>query len=128
MYGGIWTSPQSDKACFLCVLYVQQASKHLPNIQGGSKHMGVSKHTGEYPNIWGHPNIHEAVKTYIGCQNIWRHPNILVGIQTYWNIQAYGASKHRGGPSKYMGHPNIQGASKHMGASKCVGYIDTSLV
>ena len=46
-YGGVQTcrghpnvwghmdTPQSDKACFLFVVYVQQASKHLPNIQGG---------------------------------------------------------------------------------------------
>ena len=49
---GIWRPHQSDKACFLCVVYVQQASKHLPNIQGhpniwrACKHMGLSKHTG----------------------------------------------------------------------------------
>ena len=38
MYGGIWTPPLSDKVSFLCVVYVQGASKH-------------------HPNIWGHPNI-----------------------------------------------------------------------
>ena len=38
MYGGMWTPPLSDKVSFLCVVYVQGASRH-------------------HPNIWGHPNI-----------------------------------------------------------------------
>ena len=38
MYGGMWTLPLSDKVSFLCIVYVQGASKH-------------------HPNIWGHPNI-----------------------------------------------------------------------
>ena len=38
MYGGMWTPPLSDRVSFLCVVYVQGASKH-------------------HPNIWGHPNI-----------------------------------------------------------------------
>ena len=29
MYGGIWTPPLSDKACFLFVVYVQGTSKHM---------------------------------------------------------------------------------------------------
>ena len=29
---GIWTPLKCDKACFLCVVYVQGASKHLSNI------------------------------------------------------------------------------------------------
>ena len=37
---GILTPPQSDKACFLCVVYVQWASKHLLNIQGGIQTYG----------------------------------------------------------------------------------------
>ena len=42
--GCIWTPPQSDKACFLCVVYVQLASKHLPDIHGGIQTYG-SVHT-----------------------------------------------------------------------------------
>ena len=34
------------KACFLCVVYVQGASKHQSKYTGGIKHMGVSKHMG----------------------------------------------------------------------------------
>ena len=90
LYGGIWTAPQSDKACLLCVAYVQQASKHVPNIWGhpniwGCPHLGASKHTGENLNIWG-------IQT---CRSIqtWGHPNIQ-GI-----IQTYGASKHTGDAS-----------------------------
>ena len=106
---GIWTPPQSDKACFLCVVYVQQASKHLPYIWGhpniwecphifrGHQNIGVPKHTGEYPNIWG-------IQTCRGCPN-------MGGIQTY------------SGLSKHMRHPNILGVSKHMGASKHMGGI-----
>ena len=76
----IRTPPQSDKAHFLCVVYVQQASKHLPNIHEGIQtygcvhtYSGASKHRGvqtyrEYPNMWGcpknmgHPNICRASK------------------------------------------------------------------
>ena len=29
MYGGIWTPLWSDKTCCLCVLYVQEVSKHM---------------------------------------------------------------------------------------------------
>ena len=47
--GGIWTHPKSDKACFLFDVYVQQASKHLPN-----KHRGIQ--------------IYEGVQTYGGIQ------------------------------------------------------------
>ena len=62
MYGDIWTSPQSDKACFLFVVYVLQESKHLPNIHRGNQtygsvqtyrrhpNIGVPKLTGGYPN------------------------------------------------------------------------------
>ena len=96
MYGGIWTPPQSDKACLLCDVYVQQASKHLPY-------------------IWGHPNIWKCLHLFGG------HPNIGVPKCNGESIQTYGASKHRGrcpnmggiktyrGLSKHMGHPNIQG-------------------
>ena len=85
MYGCIWTPAQSDKACFLCVVYVQQASKISSKHMGASRHIqghpniGVPKHTGEYPNM-GHPDIQEGVQR-------WGHPNI-------WGIQTYrGASK-----------------------------------
>ena len=80
MYGGIWTPNQPDKACFLCVVYVKQAPKHLPN-------------------IWG-------IKTYGGIQTCGRvhtySGNILTwGAQTYRELSnTYGASKHTGGASK----------------------------
>ena len=81
MYGGMWTPPLSDKVSFLCVVYVQGAAKH-------------------HPNIWGHPNI-GAVQTYRGHSNIG-------STQTYGGIQTYrGASKHMWA-SKCMGaygHP-----------------------
>ena len=38
MYGSMWTPPLSNRVSFLCVVYVQGASKH-------------------HPNIWEHPNI-----------------------------------------------------------------------
>ena len=34
IYGGHMNTPQSDRACFPCIVYVQQASKHLLNIHG----------------------------------------------------------------------------------------------
>ena len=40
----VYGYPQSGKACFLCVVYVQQASKHLANIHGGIQTYG-SVHT-----------------------------------------------------------------------------------
>ena len=129
---GHMNTPQSDKACFLCFIYVQQVSKHLQNIwgafklmdlsthiQGASKH-GVPKHTGEYPNIWGHPNIQEGVQTW--------------GTQTYgglskhmWASKYMGASKHMGvsthiqGASKHRGAQTYQGVSKHTGVSRHTG-------
>ena len=59
-HSNIWGHPnvwghmdthQSDKACFLWVVYVQQASKHFPNIHGGIQTYG-GVHT-----LRGHPNI-----------------------------------------------------------------------
>ena len=48
--GGMWTPPLCDKACFLCVVYVQQTSKHHPNIWG-------------CPNIWECPHIFRGIQT-----------------------------------------------------------------
>ena len=95
MYGCIWTSPQSDKACFLFVVYVQQASKHLPNIH------------------WG-------IQTYRSMQTYWRHPNTEVPKLTgdYQNI---GASKHTRGASKYMGASKHRGIPKHTGRHSNIG-------
>ena len=74
MYGGIWIPPQSDKACFICVVYVQQASKHLTNIW-------------RHPNIWECPHIKGTLKHR--------------GVQTYGGIQTYRrVSKHTGDASK----------------------------
>ena len=55
MYGGIWTPPWSDKTCFHCVVYVQQTSRHHPNMQGDTQ--GVSKQYRGHPNIWEHSNV-----------------------------------------------------------------------
>ena len=86
MYGGIWTPLMSDKACFLCVVYVQGASKHHSNIWGASKHMGC-------PNL-GHPNIQRVCK-HTGASKL------------------RGPSKHMVASlqeaSKYREHPNIWG-------------------
>ena len=58
MYGGIWTPPSSDKACFICVVYELGTSKHflcVVYVQGASKHMG-------HPHVWMPP---ECVDTPI---------------------------------------------------------------
>ena len=49
MYWGIWTPPQSEKACFLFVVYA--------GIQTSSKHTQGHPNIWECPNIQGHPNI-----------------------------------------------------------------------
>ena len=141
--GCIWTPPQSDKACFLCVVYVQQSPKHHPNIHGdfqtygrvhtylgGIPNIGVPKHTGKYPNIWGHPNIQEGVQTWVaskhtgGYQTYREHPNLLgvskhMGLPNIWGIQTYQEGVQTYGGVQTWGHPNTQGASKHTGdASK----------
>ena len=140
MYGGIWTPPQSDKVYFLCVVYVQQASKHLPNIWGHpniwevSKHMGVSMHIQGASKHTGCPNIQGSIQTYTRVPKHGGNPSIQGVIQTYWVIQTYrGGSKYIGGVQTwghpniqegvqiYEGHPNIQGVSKHMVASKHTG-------
>ena len=130
MCGGIWTPPQSDKACFICVVYVQQTSKHLPGTYGGIQtYRRVSKHGG-HPNIQGLSKHMGVIKTYRWVHpNKWGHPNILEGVQTYAGIETYrGLSKHKGGIQTYRGciqinggHPNILGVSKYMGASKHTG-------
>ena len=114
MYEGIWTPTWSDKACFLCVVYVQQLSEHHQNIQGASEHrraskyMGQSKHTGGCLNILGCPNIQEAskhtggIQTYVGCLNIWK-------------------------ASKYLGCPNIQGAFLHVFLSHKVAFATSTI-
>ena len=89
MYGGIWTPPSSDKACFLCVVHVQ----------GASKHMRVSKHTGRHmghPNIWGHPNIQRGIQMYGG---IWTPP--------YSDKACFLCVVYVQGASKHMGHPYV---------------------
>ena len=87
MYGGIWTHPQPDKACFLFVVYVQQASKHLSNIHRGIQTYGSVQTYRKHPNIGvpklteGYPNIGESKHTGV-------HPNIW-GIQIYGGVQTY---------------------------------------
>ena len=93
MYGGIWTLPSSDKACFLCVVYVQGASKHM-----------------------GHPNI-QTIQIYRGPSQHIGGIQIYEGIQTYGGTQMYGAYGHSLSLTKhaffvlcmYRGHPNIWG-------------------
>ena len=65
MYGVHMDTSQSDKVFFLCIVYVQQTSKHHLNIQGASKHMAVSKHTGGIQTYAVHPSIW-SVQTYRG--------------------------------------------------------------
>ena len=43
---GQMDTPQSEKACFLCIVYVQQASKHLPNIWGIQTYGSVHTYSG----------------------------------------------------------------------------------
>ena len=83
MYWGIWTPPQSDKACFLFVVYAQQASKHTqdhPNIQEASKHRGAQIYRG-YPNIGaskhtGGESKYMRASKPMGCPNIWGYQHI----------------------------------------------------
>ena len=119
MYRWTWTPPQSDKACFICVVYVQWASKHLLSIHGGIQtyrgiqtywgiqtYRGLSKHMG-HPNIWG-------------CPNIWGNPNIQRASKHMGGVQTYGGIK------TYKGHPNIQGAIQtYGGIQKCSGCMQT---
>ena len=95
---GIWTPPESDKAYFLFVVYVQQASKHsqghqtygeCPNIQRTSKHRDAQAYRG-YPNIWG-------IQTYRGLSKHIGHPKIQGMHPMIWSIKYMGVSKHMGG-------------------------------
>ena len=92
---GAYGHPLVWKACFVCVVYVQGAAKHHPNIWG-------------HLNIWGCPSIQGASK----------HRDS----QTYRDIKHMGVSKHTG---RHMRYPNIQRPSKHMGASQHTGGIQT---
>ena len=106
--GSIWTPPWCDKACFLCVVYVQQASKHHPNIQGAIQTYG------------GYPNIQGASK----CIGAYGHTLSLT------NHAFFVLCMYRGHPNiikTYRGHPNIYRASKHMGVSKHTGGIPACL-
>ena len=121
---GIWTPPQSDKACFLSVVYVQQASKHLPNIHLGIQtygsvqtyrrhpNIGVLKLTGAY--IWGCPNKQGASKCMGG---IWTPPQsdkACFLFVVYADIQT--SSKHTQGHPNIWECPNIQEVSKQRSA------------
>ena len=111
MYGGIWTTPESDKACFLGVVYVQGASNHHPNISGIQTYGGVQAYRG-YPNIQGHPNIQGGIwgaSKHTGDHpNIWGHPNIL-GHPNVWGIWTppYSDKACFLVLCMYRGHPNI---------------------
>ena len=86
-----------------------------PNIQGASKHMGVSQAYRGYPNIWGHPNIQGVSKhkeKHMG------HPSIQGTIQTFGASKCMGAYRH---PLSLTKHAffvlvYLQEASTHMGA------------
>ena len=72
MYEGMWTPPLSDKVSFLCVVYVQGASKH-------------------HPNIWGHPNILVfPIKLTHTCQDWFppfaqkKKPSLIHSDSTWW--------------------------------------------
>ena len=97
-----------------------------PNIKGASKHMEVSKHTGDtLTNAGGYKHeghqTYGGVKTYRGHPNIWGCPNIqgaskhMVSVQKYRGIQTYGGSKHTGVIQTYGECPNIQGAFQTYG-------------
>ena len=109
-YGGHMDTPLSDKARFICVVYVQG-----------------------YPNVWGHMDTPSLIKhaffvlcMYRAIQTSPKHrghpnrgcPNIQGGI--WWASKDTGSHPNMRGIQTY-GASNIQGASKHMGASKCLG-------
>ena len=101
---------------------------------------------GGYLNIWGPPNK-GSIQTYRG---IWRYGDV----QMYGDIKMYRGSPNiwghmdtpksdtpmsasnlcteytkltlfLGGIWMYRGHPKILEASKHMGASECIGDVQT---
>ena len=102
--------------------------------------MGISKHTGGHPNmwgcpnIWGHLNIQGAFK-HMGsskCIGAYGQPLSLTTHAFFVLCIFNGVSKDhqniQGGIQTYGECPNIQGASKHMwegvqtyGASKHMG-------
>ena len=94
--------------------------------------MGESKYTMRHPNMRGvqiyrgHPNIQGGIKTYAGVQTYRGHPNIK-GTSKLWVVSKHmGASKHTGGIQTY-GVEGIQiyrWSSKHtVGVSKHIGGI-----
>ena len=89
------------KACFVRIRGVCMPHTFVNPLYVWTPHMfrclqmyGASKHTGGYPNIWGHPNM-----GYPNIQGASKH---------------MGVTKHTGGIQKYRGCQNIKGASKHM--------------
>ena len=98
-------------------LNIQEGFQTCGGIQpyrGVSKHRGIQTYIG-YPNIWGEANM--GVSKHTGG-----HPNIWGASKHTGGVQTYGASKHIGGHPNIWGHSNIcGGASKHMVASKHTG-------
>ena len=110
IYGGIWTPPQFDKACFLCVLYVQQAYGGIQTYGGASKYMGVSthiqgasKHTGAqtyrgYPTKWGLPLVEIiTIHVYVVVWRIKLSTHIMVSLfssEACWYLQLLGKRGH----------------------------------
>ena len=112
---------------------IQAASKHAgqcPNIQGASNHIG-SVQTYGCPRIQGASTHTWGILTYGGFQTYGGHPNIQVGIQTYGDIQntggiqTYGRCPNILGFQTYGGIQICRGTSKHTGASKHMGAIQT---
>ena len=75
MYRGIGTPLSLTKHAFF-LLCMYGASKYHQNIQGASKHMGVSKHTGGIQTYVGGVQTYGDIQTYAGHPNISEFPNI----------------------------------------------------
>ena len=80
MFGGRWTPPWSDEACFICVY-----------VQGASKCMVAYGHALVWQSMLYLCLCMGGIQTYVGVQEYRVQPNIQGAIPTY-----KGASKHMG--------------------------------
>ena len=77
------------KHAFFVLYMYGEASKHYPNIQGVSKHMGTSKHMAGHVQTYGSIHTYSGgIQTYMGCPH-------MFGIQTPCR------------PSKHIGQSNV---------------------
>ena len=118
MYGGIWTPPYSDKACFLWVVYVQGTSKHMgayipccmfgcPYMFGYHQYVWTPLICLDILCVFAHPLYLDASYMFGHTLYVWMPP---YGMMTPYILKCaicLDGVHTFGCPHTFEGHPNI---------------------